>query len=490
MATHNLILNTDSYKLSHFLQYPPGTQVVNSYIEPRGGELKDVVFFGLQAFLKDYLTRPITRADVDEAEALAQTHLGLFNRAGWDRIVEQHLGHVPVEIEAVAEGMVLPTRVPLVQIRNTDPELHWLPSYLETALLRGVWYPSTVASLSFACKLELKRYLDDTSDDPAAVLPFQLHDFGARGATTDEAAGLGGAGHLLNFLGTDTLAALLVARRHYREPMAGFSIPASEHSTMTTWGRANEAAAYRNMIERFAGPRKIFAFVVDSYDLWNAVDCIVGEELKTLIENTGGRVVIRPDSGDPIAVLPRVIEHLMLRFGFRVNDRGYRVLPDFIRVIQGDGVNLESLPRILEALKLRGLATENAAFGMGGGLLQKLDRDTMKWAMKASEAVVNGQARDVYKDPVTDPAKRSKPGRWAVVATASGYEGVRIEQLQGRDNLLRPVFRNGQLLVDEDFASIRARTAAEFARLEAGATGGSGLRGAGAGDAELSGAGQ
>lgn len=459
MTTQNLILNTDSYKLSHYLQYPPGTKVVNSYIEPRGGALPDVVFFGLQAFLKEYLTKPITNADIDEAEAVALAHLGVFNRAGWERIIEKHNGYLPIEIEAVPEGTVLGTRIPVVQVRNTDPEFFWLPSYVETALLRAVWYPTTVASLSFACKKVLRRYLEETAEAPDQVLPFQLHDFGARGATTDEAAGVGGAGHLVNFMGTDTIAALLVARRHYGEAMAGFSIPASEHSTMTTWGKAAEADAYRNMIERFAGPNKLLAFVVDSYDLWNAVDTLVGEELKDVVENTGGRVVIRPDSGDPIAIVPRVVEHLMAKFGHRVNAKGYRVLPDYIRVIQGDGINLESLPRILEALKMRGLSTENVAFGMGGGLLQKVDRDTMKWAMKTSQAVVGGEIRDVFKDPVTDPGKRSKAGRWAVVRAPGGYEALRIEELDGRDNLLRPVFRNGELLVEDTFAAVRARAA-------------------------------
>ncbi|MGH8429185.1 MAG: nicotinate phosphoribosyltransferase [Solimonas sp.] len=462
MTTQNLLLNTDSYKLSHYLQYPPGTERVNSYIEPRGGLFRDVVFFGLQAFLKEYLARPITRADVDEAEAVAMAHVGVFNRAGWDRLVDRHGGLLPVEIEAIAEGSVLQPLIPLLQIRNTDPDFFWLPGHLETALLRGVWYPTTVASLSFACKKVLRRYLDETAENPEAVLPFQLHDFGARGATTAEAAGIGGAGHLLNFMGTDTMAALLVARRHYAEPMAGFSIPASEHSTMTAWGRAGEAEAYRHMIGTFAGPQKLVAFVVDSYDVWNAVDRIVGEQLKAQIEGTGGRVVIRPDSGDPIAVLPRLIEHLMAKFGFRVNARGYRVLPDYIRVIQGDGIDLDSLPRILEALKMRGLSTENTAFGMGGGLLQKIDRDTMRWAMKASQVIVNGEARDVFKAPVTDMAKRSKAGRWAVTGAAGGYEGVRVEDLGGRENLLRPVFRDGQLLVDESFAAIRARAAAHF----------------------------
>ncbi|WP_370307304.1 nicotinate phosphoribosyltransferase [Sinimarinibacterium flocculans] len=459
MTAHNLILNTDSYKLTHYLQYPPGTEVVNSYIEPRGGALPDVVFFGLQAFIKEYLTKPITQADIDEAEAVAMAHLGVFNRAGWQRILDKHNGLLPIEIEAVPEGTVLGTRVPVVQVRNTDPEFFWLPTYVETALLRAVWYPTTVASLSFACKKVLRRYLDETAEAPDQVLPFQLHDFGARGATSDEAAGLGGAGHLVNFMGSDTIAALLVARRYYGEPMAGFSIPASEHSTMTTWGKAAEVDAYRNMIGRFAGPNKLLAFVVDSYDLWNAVDKLVGAELKECIEHAGGRVVIRPDSGDPIAVVPRIVEHLMAKFGHRVNAKGYRVLPDYIRVIQGDGVNLESLPRILEALKMRGLSTENVAFGMGAGLLQKVDRDTMKWAMKASQAVVGGQARDVFKDPITDPGKRSKAGRWAVVRAPAGYEALRLEEIGGRENLLRPVFRDGALLIDETFDAIRARGA-------------------------------
>lgn len=459
MSTQNLILNTDSYKLSHYLQYPPGTEFISSYIESRGGELEDVLFFGLQAFLKAYLAQPLTSADVDEAEAVAQAHVGLFNRAGWERLLQKHGGRLPLEIEALPEGTVLGTHIPLLQLRNTDAEFFWLPSYLETALLRAVWYPTTVASLSFACKRILRAYLDETADDPDAVLPFQLHDFGARGASTEEAAGLGGAAHLLNFLGTDTVSALLVARRYYGEAMAGFSIPASEHSTMTAWGRAGEADAYRNIIQRFAGPGRIVAFVVDSYDLWNAVDNIVGAELRPLIAQSGGRIVIRPDSGDPEQVLPELIERLMARFGFHTNAKGYRVLPDFLRVIQGDGVHLGSLPGILGALKARGLSTENSAFGMGGGLLQRVNRDTMRWAMKASEAVINGRLREIYKDPVTDPGKRSKSGRWAVVAGADGCEALRVEALAGRANLLRPVFRDGELLVDDSFADIRARAA-------------------------------
>ncbi len=461
MSRHNLILDTDSYKLTHYLQYPPGTRRISSYIESRGGVLPEVLFFGLQAFLKGYLSQPITRADIDEAEEICRAHLGVFNRAGWEYIVERHGGFLPVEIQALPEGTAVGHHIPVVQVVNTDPECFWVPSYLETALLRAVWYPSTVASTSFACKKLLRQYLEETADTLDA-LPFQLHDFGARGATCDEAAGLGGAGHLLNFQGTDTLAALSLARRHYAEPMAGFSIPASEHSTMTSWGKAGECAAYRNMIRQFAGPQKVLAFVIDSYDVWNALDHLVGEELHDEIVGSGGRIVLRPDSGDPVAVVPRVIEHLMRRFGHTQNGKGYRVLPPYIRVIQGDGVDLHSLPRILEVLKMRALSTENLAFGMGGGLLQKVDRDTLKWAMKASWGEIDGQPRDIYKDPVTDPDKRSRAGRCAVVAAGDGYETVREDALAGRHNLLRPVYRDGRLLAEESFARIRQRTATHF----------------------------
>ncbi len=460
-SRHNFILNTDSYKLTHYLQYPPDTRRISSYIESRGGAFHDVLFFGLQAFLKEYLSRPISRADIDEAEEVAMAHLGFFNRKGWEHIVNRHGGFLPVEIQALPEGTVVPSQVPVVQLVNTDPECFWVPSYLETSLLRAVWYPSTVASLSFACKKVLRHYLEETADTLDG-LDFQLHDFGARGATSEEAAGLGGAGHLLNFHGTDTLAALMVARRCYSEPMAAFSIPASEHSTMTSWGQAGEREACRNMIRQFSGPQKVLAFVIDSYDVWNALDHIVGEDLHREVVENGGRIVVRPDSGDPVAVVPRVIEHLMRRFGHTQNSKGYRVLPPYIRMIQGDGVDLHSLPRILEVLKMRAISTENLAFGMGGGLLQKIDRDTLKWAMKASWGEIGSGTRDIFKDPVTDPGKRSKAGRYAVVRDGDSYAAVREDALDGRENLLRPVYRDGKLLLDESFAQLRARATEHF----------------------------
>ncbi|PIE41691.1 MAG: nicotinate phosphoribosyltransferase [Gammaproteobacteria bacterium] len=452
----NIILNADSYKASHYLQYPPGTTEVSSYIEARGGEFPEAVFFGLQMFIKEYLLKPVTMADVEEATAVFQAHGVPFNADGWRYIVEECNGYLPIEIEAIPEGTVMPVRNAMVQVRNTDPECAWLTSYVETALLRAVWYPTTVATVSWNCRKVIERYMETTADSQQGI-DFKLHDFGARGATSEEAAAIGGAAHLVNFMGSDTLSGIMAARRYYGADMAGFSIPAAEHSTITSWGRDNEAAAYANMLEQFSGEGKIVAVVSDSYDLWNAIDNIWGGELKNRVEATGGTLVVRPDSGNPVEVVTETIERLMVKFGYSINQKGYRVLPACIRVIQGDGVSLKTIEAILAAMERKGQSAENIAFGMGGELLQKVNRDTMKFAMKASAAKVNGQWRDVFKDPVTDRGKRSKKGRLAVkLGNCAQYQTVRAEAVNGGDNLMVPVFRNGVLLGDLTFDQVRS----------------------------------
>ncbi len=457
MTDKNIILNVDSYKASHYMQYPPGTTEVSSYIEARGGQYQDAVFFGLQMFIKEYLTKPVSHEDVDEAKAIFSAHGVPFNEAGWRNIVDKHKGYLPVEIQAVAEGTVMPVRNAMVQVVNTDPDSAWLTSYVETALLRAVWYPTTVATRSWNSRQIILRYLQETADSDAG-LDFKLHDFGARGATTEEAAAVGGAAHLVNFQGTDTISGIMAARRYYAADMAGFSIPAAEHSTITSWGSENETAAYANMLEQFSGPGKLLAVVSDSYDLWNAIDNIWGSELKESVENSGGTLIIRPDSGDPVSIVVETIERLMSRFGFSMNSKGYRVLPDYVRVIQGDGISQKTIGEILEAMKQRLQSADNIAFGMGGELLQKVNRDTMQFAMKASAAKVNGEWRDVYKDPVTDQGKRSKKGRLAVVKQSNGaIETIREEQLGQRTNMLVAVFRNGEVLKEYSFSEVRER---------------------------------
>ena len=457
-----LVLNTDSYKTSHWLQYPPGTTTVFSYIEARGGSLPYTVFFGLQALLKEYFTKPVTADDVALAGEVCAAHGVPFNRDGWLHIVTAHGGRLPLRIRAVPEGTVVPVNHALVTLENTDPACWWLTSYVETVLLR-IWYPTTVATHSHATRRLIADALARTGSPEG--LPFKLHDFGARGVSSLESATLGGMAHLVNFMGTDTMAALLGARAYYGEPMAGFSIPAAEHSTITAWGRDGELDAYRNMLRQFGRPGALLAVVSDSYDLDAAVTRLWGGALREEVIASGATVVIRPDSGDPTSVVLRTVQSLDAAFGSDVNAKGYKVLRH-VRVIQGDGITRESIASILAALAGAGYSADNIAFGQGGALLQQVNRDTLGFAMKASAAEVGGEWRDVFKAPVTDPTKRSKAGRLTLMRRGDAFATVRVDSpgyqqalVDGATEVLRTVYQDGRLLADDSFAAIRARAA-------------------------------
>ena len=470
---NNLLLNTDSYKASHWLQYPPGTDATFFYVESRGGTYDRTVFFGLQAILKEYLAKPITHADVDEARDLFAAHGEPFNEAGWRYIVDHHHGLLPIRIRAVPEGTVVPTHNALMTIESTDPQAYWAPSYLETMLLR-IWYPVTVATISWHAKQTIRQFLERTSDDPEGQLPFKLHDFGSRGVSSVESAAIGGAAHLVNFLGTDTVSGLQLVKAYYHEPMAGYSIPAAEHSTSTSGGRENEVQAYRNMLMQFAKPDSIVAVVSDSYDIYHAIKEHWGKTLRQEVIDSGATVVIRPDSGDPVAVVHQCLELLDESFGHSINGKGYKVL-NHVRVIQGDGINPTSIRAILERITSAGYATDNVAFGMGGALLQRLDRDTQKFALKCSAARVNGEWIDVYKDPVTDKGKQSKRGRMTLLqhreygnfrtvpVSVEAESLAEVEKPLGFDDAMVTIWEDGRIVHDDTFADIRAR--ANAARL-------------------------
>ena len=454
----NLLLDTDSYKASHYRQYPPGTEIIQSYVEARApsGDIDYTLFFGLQAYLMRVLSKPITQGDIDEAEMLFTAHGEPFNRAGWQHILAVHQGRLPLRIRAVREGTIMPIRNVQLVVENTDPAAYWLPSYIETSLLRAVWYPTTVATNSWAC-VDLIGQQRDKSDGTREGVEFKLHDFGARGATSREQAGLGGAAHLIASRGTDTVSGLVFARNYYGADMAGFSIPATEHSTMTTWGgEAGELKAMENMLHEF--PNGIIAVVSDSYDLMRAINTYWGESLKDQILARDGVVVIRPDSGDPAVIVPDVIEALMAKFGNHFTPTGYRILNDKIRVIQGDGITRESLKKIFDAMDAKKLAAGNVAFGMGAGLLQKLDRDTFSYAMKTCATKINGKWVDVYKNPTTaDGAKTSKRGRlaltWDKTAGYITHENVDDAGVEG--DLLETVFENGEILRVQSMEDVR-----------------------------------
>lgn len=461
----NNILLTDSYKLSHFRQYPQGTERIYSYFESRGGRYPAVVFFGLQYLLKRYLVGDvIDLGKIDEAEKFCDAHMNnpyLFNRVGWDHVNFDHGGKLPVSIKAVPEGTIVPTHNVLMTIENTCDRCFWLTNYLETLLVQ-TWYPTTVATRSHALRTTILRYLEETGDP--STIDFKLQDFGFRGVSSTESALIGGMAHLVNFKGSDTIAGVLGAKDYYGEPMAGFSIPASEHSTITSWGSENEFAAFRNMLKQY--PTGLVACVSDSYDIFHACDHLWGEVLRRDVEYRDGTLVIRPDSGDAIRVLTvdhdgGILRILGDRFGFTVNAKGYKVLNPKVRIIQGDGIKDETtVATILTAMKEAGWSADNIGFGSGGGLLQDMTRDTQRFAFKCSAAKVNGQWRDVYKDPVTDAGKVSKKGRLALVHGDSGYETISANAVKPGEDLLVEVFRDGELLVDQSFAAIRARAGA------------------------------
>ncbi len=788
----NIILTSDSYKSSHKNLYPPGTTNLYHYVESRGGLYDKTLFFGLQAFLKEYLTgRVLDRLDIAEANEFFAKHGEPFDADSWDSLDRKHGGTLPIRIKAVAEGTVVPTHNVLMTVESTDPEFFWLPSYLETAILRAIWYPTTVATRSFKIKQTILKYLNETSDDPMAEIGFKLHDFGARGVSSGESAAIGGMAHLVNFMGSDTLEGIVAAQRYYGDShsMPGFSIPAcydsktevltengfklfadlsdgekvaqyhengtvdfvlptnivnepysgemvrfyagekqaridicvtpnhrmirrsittgkieiteaheakfsqknelpqsgkklsgkecltdieririafqadgsfvsrhekytgarsgtkpirfglkkerkksrlreiltrlgwewsesqndelregfchfwvktpadlsfqkdlswinlnevssswcnqfieecalwdgsihgdnvqfstsikknadiaqavfvlagyrsqisvyedprgnreinyvtsacknfrsrggqgiqkesiqytgtihcvtvptgmlivrrsdnvavcgnSEHSTITSWGRKNEYAAYENVVTQFAKPGALFACVSDSYDIYDVVENVWGGPLGRIVKDIGATVVIRPDSGLPHRVILQILNILKDKGLTEVNSKGYHVLQKHLRIIQGDGLHdVDDFDMILATMKSNGFSASNIAFGMGGGLLQQVNRDTQKFAYKCSEAIVDGKAVPVYKDPVTDGGKRSKSGRMLLVeyhssnGVSDGFETITSNDSELYNRMfnsddLQTVFENGELKRNQTLDEIRA----------------------------------
>ncbi len=464
---HSNVFDTDSYKLSHWTQYPPGMTKMMSYFESRGGEFESCTLFGLQYVLHRYLSKPVVHADVDEMAAFADAHGVPFNREGWDYIVRELCGRMPVRIRAIPEGTVVPTGLPILTIESTDENVPWIVSWLETALVR-LWEPCTVAIASRESKQILADYLAWTADDPESI-DFKLHDFGSRGVTSQEQARLAGAAHLLSFQGSDTIEGIRMANHYYNSAMAGFSIPATEHSTVTMWGREHEYEMFGAYVksaltnrEVLEGLPKLAACVSDSFDIYEACRRWTSDPLKSAIRDSGGTLVIRPDSGNPLQVLPAVFEVLEEGLGDEVtkNSKGFKVLPPYLRVIQGDGININSMTIILDKLHILGWSASNIAFGSGGGLLQRWNRDTQKWAFKCCAAQINGEWVDVRKNPITDPGKQSKAGRLDLVRADNGdYKTALLGpwELKKPGSVMETVFENGDILVDTTFAECRQR---------------------------------
>ena len=452
---NNFILRTDAYKQTHWMQYPEGTQKIYSYLESRGGQFDKTVFYGLQILMKRYLEGVVVKQwMVDEAKVFCQKMFGFdyFNIKGWQRIVDVHGGRLPIRIRAVPEGMAIPLHNVLMTVENTDPEIPFITNFVETLLVE-IWYPITVATKSYFIKKTIEEY---TRKSGEKVSIFHLNDFGYRGVSSQESAGIGGSAHLVNFSGTDTLMGITYAMNYYNAEVCGFSVMAAEHSTVTAYGKENEAFAYSRFMDQFPN-EALLSIVCDSYDTMNAVDNIFGKQLKDKILARKGKIVVRPDSGYPPQVAVDVLKSLWASFGGTVNDEGYKVLDPHVGMIYGDGIDIDSIDRILmNVVDLNGFAPSNIVFGMGGALLQQVNRDTQQFAFKCSAAQINDKWVDIWKEPVTDSGKISKKGRLTLLANDKGEYYTSNNVWTSPSDVMQLVFENGEIKKEYTFDEVRA----------------------------------
>jgi nicotinamide phosphoribosyltransferase len=459
----NNVTDTDSYKSGHPWQYVPGMRGMHSYFASRGGYHRYSMFTGLQPMMLRYMTRPVTMNDVREAADLFGDHGDPFNREDWEHLVTHYDGRPPIRICAVPEGTVVPTGNVLYTVETTtdDPRVAWLPNWFETKDVR-IWYPTTVATRGYYLKEKCLEAAIESADDPLGWAEWAVHCFGGRGGSSMETVQIGGAAHLINFKGSDTMEAVRHVRHYYGENAPSGSVPAAEHSTVTSWGREHEEDFYEHFVKTWLygqNPQgkkyKIAACVSDTYDYFNTIENMwFGERLHNLVRESGGKLVIRPDSGTPKDVDIKSLQVEERKLGMRKNTKDYKVGPSYFGFLQGDGINEESAPEILREVMSRKYSVSGISFGMGGGGLQDMTRDTQKFALKASAVQLkDGSWMGVAKDPKTDRTKASMPGRLALVHEAGRYATVEAPR---KDNLLVPVYENGRVLKTYTFEEVRA----------------------------------
>lgn len=480
----------DFYKSGHRQQYPPGTTLVYSNFTARSAHLSNipaslfdghVVFFGLQYFVKQFLQETWDNEFFfqDRLDVVARYKRRMDTSLGAGAVPVDHLhalhrlGYLPIEIKALPEGARVPIKVPCLVLYNTHPAFFWLTNYLETALSCYLWKPITSATVAYHYRKLLARYAGETGGDLAFV-PFQGHDFSFRGMSGPMDAALSGAGHLCSFVGTDTVAAIDLIENYYNgnadTELLGCSVPATEHSCMSMGTAESEIETFRRLIQELY-PRGIVSIVSDTWDFWRVVTEYV-TALKSEILARDGKLVIRPDSGDPVKVIcgdpeaaadsparKGAVECLWDVFGGTTTEKGYRVLDSHIGVIYGDSITLPRAEAILAGLKAKGFASTNVVFGIGSFTYQYCTRDTFGFAVKSTYGAVNGVGREIYKDPVTDSGtKKSARGLLCVAKTDAGYcLRDRQEVLDPPDCCLETVFRNGELVREHAFSEIRDR---------------------------------
>ncbi len=485
----------DFYKISHRAMYPAGTEVVYSTWTPRTSRIKgvdNVVNFGTQAFIKEYLmdvfqehffSRP-------KAEVIAEYKRLIKSTLGDPNPETQHLedlhdlGYLPLSIKALPEGTIVPTRVPTMTIQNTNPKFFWLTNFIESLASSELWQPSTSATLAVEYKKMMDKFAMQTNPEAAGFTIFQGHDFSMRGMSSLRSAILSGMGHLAaGFAGTDTIPAITGAEYYYNanveKELVGTSVPATEHSIQCAYG--DDTAYLKRMLSE-VHPSGIVSIVSDGYDFWDVVTNVVPSLKKEIMARSGGpvgdKVVIRPDSGDPVLIVcgdpdaevgspeyKGAVQCLYETFGGTLSSTGFKVLDSHIGLIYGDAITLKRAEEIMSRLAAKGFASTNVVFGIGSYTYQYNTRDTFGYALKSTLCVINGQEKMIFKNPKTDDGtKKSQKGRVVVIREGNNYivrDGLSLDDVVKGDQL-REIFRDGKLLVDENFSTIRERIQAHI----------------------------
>lgn len=478
----NPLLLTDGYKVDHRRQYPTNTTLVYSNWTPRKSRnesIDKVVFFGLQYFLKEYVMRQFESGFFNQPkEQVVKAYARRINNyLGENSVGTQHiealhdLGYIPMVFKALPEGSKVPFKVPMFTMYNTVPAFFWLTNYFETLLSAVVWMPCTSATIALEYRKVLDKYALETSSMPAFV-DWQGHDFSMRGMAGIEAASISGAGHLLSFTGTDTIPAIEFLEKYYNAnsdtELIGGSVAATEHSVMCMGTNEGEFETFERLITAIY-PKGIVSIVSDTWDLWKVLTDYL-PRLKEQVLSREGKVVIRPDSGDPVLIIcgnpegkteaerKGVVELLWDVFGGITNDKGFKELDAHIGAIYGDSITVDRATRICEGLKQKGFASTNVVLGIGSYTYQYNTRDTFGFAMKATYGEVNGEGRAIFKDPITDDGtKKSAKGLMKVVQNGDSFSLLdQVTWEEEATGALKEVFRDGQLLIDYSLSEIRA----------------------------------
>lgn len=487
----NAMLLTDGYKLDHRRQYPEGTQYVYSNWTPRSNayfpEAEDgAVVFGVQYFIKKYLIEAFNRHffSMDEEIAVASfkrridTFLG-ENQVGVEHIRSLHrLGYLPIRIKSLPEGSVCPIRVPMLTVVNTHPDFFWVTNFLETIMSCELWLPMTSATTARIYRKELERHAEKTGFDKDIMLGFLCHDFSMRGMAGLEASVTSGMGHLTSFVGSESIPAIGAVEEYYNmdaeKELIAATVPASEHSVMCAGGKEDEFGTFKRFITELY-PKGFVSIVSDTWDLWQVVTDFI-PRLKDEILSRDGRLVVRPDSGDPVDIICGVPQKFMLPvsehekkgvyellwdvFGGTVNENGYKVLDPHIGVIYGDSITLDRQKEIYRRLEEKGFAATNLVLGIGSYTYQYRTRDSLGFAMKATWCQVNGEPREIFKQPKTDNGmKNSLKGLIRVDKDENGvyYATDCVSKEQEQGGCLETVFEDGKLVKEVSMNEIRER---------------------------------